>query len=94
MMEIKSTNSNRDLQQIQKKSDILIQSKQSEKQQLKVQENSQSQIKRDSLQISEAGKRLQIMQNQINNGFYDQPEVLKATASKINNDFPRESMTQ
>jgi len=93
-MEIKSLNSERNLQQIQQKIDTTIQNKQTEKQQSKVQETGQSNNKRDSLQISEEGKKLQVMKNQINTRFYDQPEIIKATASKINNALPKESMTQ
>ncbi len=88
-MEIKSLNNERNLQQVQQKVDVNIQTKQAEKQLNKVYEAGQSQKKQDSLQISDEAKRLQQIRNQLNQGYYNQPDVIKSTAISINESFPK-----
>lgn len=93
-MELKSVNNNeRNVQVVQQKSDIAVQQRQSDQQQNKVLEVSQQQNRRDSLEISDEGKKLLTIKSQFADGFYNQNDVIKATAENINSSFPKESMT-
>ncbi len=52
-----------------------------------------SQVQRkDSLELSEEGKKLQSVQAQAQQGFYNNPEVLAATAVNVSNAFPKGSL--
>lgn len=52
-----------------------------------------SQVQRkDTLELSEEGKKLQQIQTQAQQGMYNSPEVLAATAVNISNAFPKGSL--
>jgi hypothetical protein len=42
----------------------------------------------DKLEISSDAKKLGPIINRLNEGFYDQPEILRETASRISKDIP------
>lgn len=44
----------------------------------------------DKLEISNEGKRMQLIQSRINSGYYDKPEVMRELALKLSKAFPPE----
>lgn len=44
----------------------------------------------DRLEISNEGKRMQLIQSRINSGYYDKPEVMRELALKLSKAFPPE----
>jgi hypothetical protein len=49
-------------------------------------------LRKDSLQLSEEGKKLQAVQAQAQQGYYNSPEVMAATAVNISNAMPKGSL--
>ncbi len=56
----------------------------------KIQEEHVQKAVNDKLEISNEGKRMQMIQSRINSGYYDKPEVMRELALKISRAFPPE----
>ncbi|MCX7737000.1 MAG: hypothetical protein N2319_09830 [Candidatus Kapabacteria bacterium] len=56
----------------------------------KIQEEQAKQSVNDKLEISNEGKRMQMIQSRINSGYYDKPEVMRELALKLSKAFPPE----
>lgn len=56
----------------------------------KIQEEQSKQAVNDKLEISNEGKRMQMIQSRINSGYYDKPEVMRELAFKLSRAFPPE----
>jgi hypothetical protein len=56
----------------------------------KIQEEQAKSSVNDKLEISNEGKRMQLIQSRINSGYYDKPEVMRELALKLSKAFPPE----
>jgi len=56
----------------------------------KIQEEQTKSSVNDKLEISNEGKRMQLIQSRINSGYYDKPEVMRELALKLSKAFPPE----
>lgn len=56
----------------------------------KIQEEQEKKSVNDKLEISNEGKRMQMIQTRINSGFYDKPEIMRELALKLSKAFPPE----
>lgn len=85
-MKIESSNNQRNVYQSQSAS---IKQKYAEQEAMNASKAGSSQ-RSDRLELSQEAKNLQAIQNKIQSGFYNSPEVLRATAQRLTNEFPPE----